>query len=148
MLDELCLRRPDFLGGTPIRLADGQTWMFPVPVRPNADPVDSLAGAESAIALFGPDYLHTLRAVTEAQDEAERMMAELALAIELLARNYRLSPEMFRELLEGPQVDADILHMKNAFHSMATTHLRAAFDLGRDESWPAVADRRDPAELT
>jgi hypothetical protein len=147
MLDELALRRPDFLGGIPIRLADGQTWMFPVPVRPNADPVGSLAETESVIALFGPEYLHTLRAVMEAQDEAERMMAELALAIDLLSRNYRLSPEMFRELLEGPQVDADIRHMKNAFHSMATTHLRAAFDLDRDEPRPAVADHCDPAEL-
>src|SRR5688572_24493754 len=66
MLDEPTRRRPDFLPGGPIRLADGQDWTFPAP---------------GEAADFGPDYAALVAAIDEAEDPAERLRAELALAI-------------------------------------------------------------------
>src|SRR4051794_40414025 len=102
MTDEWCLRRPDFLPGTQVRLGGGQEWTLPdPPARPavNASgPADPWRGGCDSI---GTDYEATVAAILDAEDEAGRLLAELALAICLLGRNYTLTPADYREILGG-----------------------------------------------
>jgi hypothetical protein len=58
--------------------------------------------SEADFTRLGPDYRSLLRAVREAGDEAERCLAELALAIFLLGCNYELSPVDYQRLLVLP----------------------------------------------
>src|SRR4051794_33959106 len=93
MRDEEVLRRPDFLPGIPVRLADGQVWNLPK--APDRYPRVADGGG------LGRDYEATVAGVLDAEDEAERRRAELALAISLLARNYDLRPADYQEILGG-----------------------------------------------
>jgi hypothetical protein len=83
MMDEQAQRRATFVEGTPIRLADGQTWTLPALGALKDDPM-----AEGL-----------LRAIGEAESEPERLRDELALTICLLSRNYHLKPEAYPEVL-------------------------------------------------
>jgi hypothetical protein len=120
MLDEQAYRRPDFVGGILIRLADGQSWSFPSAVAPGA----ARDGATNGGA-FGSDYAVLLEAVREADDETERLRAELALAIYLLARNYDLGPNDYQELLGWAPGSPELAAGQQAFHDLATTHLQS-----------------------
>ena len=91
-MDEAVTRRSLFYQGRKIKLADGQSWIFPsASVESGAD-----------FTLLGPDYRLLLRAVREAEDEAETRLSELALAIFLLGCNYELSPIDYQRLLGFP----------------------------------------------
>src|SRR5690242_7891870 len=81
-------RRPDFLGGLPVRLADGQDWAFAGP-RELSRADESLRGEVHGL----------LGAIAWAEDEADRLRGELALAIALLAANYDLAPADYARLL-------------------------------------------------
>ena len=81
MVDELSSRRSRFPPGTPICLANDQEWTFPAPT----------ADSESAFEPAGAEYLGLIHAVQEAEDQSERRLAELALAIFLIGLNYDLS---------------------------------------------------------
>src|SRR4051794_36061040 len=107
MLNERAVRRDDFLPGVPVLLANAQSWFFPLP-----------AGGGTT-ATSDDDYRPLVGAVAESEDEAERLRAELALAIYLLARNYHLSPRDFRELLECRPDDPRIRAMKHSFRGLA-----------------------------
>jgi hypothetical protein len=107
MLDEPTRRRPDFLPGSPIRLADGQLWTFPAPAHE---------------AEFGPDYPAAIAAVDEAEDRAERLRAELALAILLLCRNYDLSPDALSGLLRYAPGNPALAQLQEAFGRLAREH--------------------------
>jgi hypothetical protein len=123
MLDEKSLRHPDFLEGLPIRLADGQMWTFPTPPAPRD--VDAGESPGAAVTPFDSDQEALVTAVLEAEDRAERLRAELALAIHLLARNYRLEPADFRALLEFSPGDPALAAMQGAFHDLALEHIRS-----------------------
>src|SRR5690242_4889167 len=83
-------RRPGFLGGLPIPLADGQDWAFAGPREAAAaGPADRAAVAD------------LLRGIDEADDHADHLRGELALAIHLLGLNYDLSPADYARLLTG-----------------------------------------------
>jgi hypothetical protein len=112
MIDELALRRPAFVEGVRIRLANGQQWSFPD--RP-PHPED-----QELIAL--------LQAVDEAEDAHERLRGELALAILLLSRNYDLGPDDYQAILGYPQDDPAIAAMQTALHELA---IRQSRDLPR-----------------
>src|SRR5262245_36529215 len=99
MRDENALRRPDFLGGIPIRFADDQAWTLPEP-PPGAPGEKRFLDNGTGL---GPDYEAAVAAVLEAEDEPERLRAELALTILLLGRNYNLAPEDFQALLTFPR---------------------------------------------
>jgi hypothetical protein len=103
MADEQALRRPTFVEGARIPLADGQTWSLP---ERRADQAD-------------PEYDAMLRVVFEAEDEAERLHSELALTIFLLARNYQLTPDLYQELLNFPPGDPALVAMQRAVHALA-----------------------------
>ena len=83
MMDEQAQRRATFVEGTPIRLADGQTWTLPDLAALRDDPMAQ----------------GLLRAIGEAESEPEQLRDELALTICLLSRNYHLKPEAYSEVL-------------------------------------------------
>ena len=68
MIDEEALRLPTFVEGTRIGLANGQAWSLPDPPAYEED----------------DEHQGLLRAIGEAEDERERLRAELALTIHLL----------------------------------------------------------------
>jgi hypothetical protein len=63
-------------------MGDGQEWLFPPPPAPGVD----------------RDYDATVRCLEQAEDHADSLRIELALAIHLLSRNYDLSPPEFEEI--------------------------------------------------
>jgi hypothetical protein len=108
MCVEVELRRPEFLGGIPVHLADGGEWAFPGPRELVHD------GAVS-----DPRLARLLVAVFGAEDEAERGGIELALAIHLLALNYRLGPEDYDLLLDGHGTAGAGADLRHAFHDLS-----------------------------
>jgi hypothetical protein len=141
MLDEESLRRPDFLPGIPVRMADGQIWSLPK--TPDRYPwmadggapgrIDAASGVGSLDAEdeaeegggLGQVYTATVAAVLDAEDETERLRAELALAIALLARNYDLGPADYQELLDSESGSPVTVAMQRAFHTVALEHARS-----------------------
>src|SRR5437773_1040820 len=89
LLDELSSRRSSFRPGSPIRLADGQTWTLPAPPK----------AKEWMAAPFDAEYTGLIQAIMEAEDASEQRLAELAFAIFLLGHNYQLSPADYERLL-------------------------------------------------
>jgi hypothetical protein len=137
MLDEKSLRHPDFLEGIPIRLADGQPWTFPTPPACR-DVTDGGEAPGAAATPFDPDHEALVTAILEAEDRAELLRAELALAIHLLARNYRLEPADFLTLLEFSPGDPALTAMQRSFHEVALEHIRSM------QSADSARGTRDP----
>jgi hypothetical protein len=125
MLDEKSLRRPDFLPGIPVLLADGQSWSLP-PAPDRSDPGTAEGGPAAAAEGGAPvlDDEATLTAILDAEDEAERLRAELALAIALLARNYHLTPADYQEILGGDSGSPVIATLQRTLHHVALEHVR------------------------
>lgn len=119
MLDEMALRRSDFLPGVRIRLADGQEWTLPG--APSGDPGPEAGGPEPDA--LGADYAGIVAAILEAENEAERRRAELALGIALLARNYRLAPSDFRAVLGACSGMSAAANVGLALHAVAREHV-------------------------
>jgi hypothetical protein len=113
MIDERVKRRPGFIPGMPIRLADHQEWWVPAP----SDLRGPDAGSDD------PEYAYLLEAVDDAEDAAELRRAELALGIFLLSRNYQFSPSEFAELLEVPPGSPRFEVVRAAFRGMADAHV-------------------------
>src|SRR5262249_50744368 len=84
MGDETTRRRPAFVEGTWVRLADGQNWSLP------------------PLPAWGSDaeYDGIIQALIESEDQNEVLRCELATIILLLSRNYDLSPREFEEILD------------------------------------------------
>lgn len=114
MLSEINLRRNDFHGGLPVRLADDQYWAFPGPreIAPGG-------GSEH------PKVLGLLAEVAESEDEFDRGRGELALAIHLLALNYVLGPDELQSLLRLAPNDPRLPTLRSAFHELAVRHMEA-----------------------
>ncbi len=134
-------RREGFLGGGWVQLADGQEWAFPGPEEIAGDRLQ-----RNGVAAL-------LRAIGEAEDDAERRRGELALAIKLLAVNYDLSPEMFQRIL-GRSADARAAAaMQAAFRDLARRHAEALWprrtspNPDRADGWacPGSAPDGEPA---
>lgn len=66
-----------------------------------------------------------LAAVFEAEDAAERLRAELALAIGLLRTNYDLAPADYARLLSFPPDDPAGAAFRQAIHELALEHAGA-----------------------
>ena len=107
-LDEGNVRRPDFRGGRPIRLADGQEWRLPGPRE-----------LAHATGRDRDDVVATLSMIAEAEDETERLRAELALAIQLLSLNYDLIPGDYSPLLGGLAGSANLAAIQADIHDLA-----------------------------
>jgi hypothetical protein len=101
MLDEKALRKPTFVEGNKVKMADGQEWWLPKPrIRFKPRLVDGqveIGGGPS----FGPeldDKVDILFSVSNA-DPAERLRVKFELAVRLLAANYDLKPDDFAKLI-------------------------------------------------
>ena len=81
MVDELSSRRSSIQAGNLISLANDQEWTFPAPT----------ADSEFAVEAAGTEYLGLIRAIMEAEDQSDRRLAELAMAIFLVGLNYQRS---------------------------------------------------------
>ena len=94
-------RRPEFAGGTPITLGDGQEWTLP---RPRLSLVPEVVEGRVRFADkmrhgFGPEYDDLVDAFVESEEGLPQMNALLALAANLLLANYDLNPASLVELL-------------------------------------------------
>jgi hypothetical protein len=109
MIDENALCLPTFVEGTRITLANGQAWSLPDP------------------SSFGEDQNHQalLRAIVEAEDEPERLRAELALTIFLLSRNYRLTSADYMAVLDYGPGDPALGELQAVVHELAARQCRA-----------------------
>ena len=85
MIDEPSRRRPGFLRGPLVQLADGREWAF---------------SAETAA--LGPALGGLLDGIVEAENRPEVLRAGLALALFLITTNYDLAPEELQALLAFP----------------------------------------------
>lgn len=112
MIDEKSHRREGFLPGTTVPLADGGFWILP-----------SAPSKSIATTRFGTDYDSLLEAITVAEDEPERLRAELALAIHLLSLNYELEPEDYKAILAFPPNSSALHDAQHVFRSVAQEHI-------------------------
>jgi hypothetical protein len=94
-------RKPE-ASGIPITLADGEAWLFPRPKVGLSALVDSTGRprfAQKSTRSFGADYDALVDAFIEADDGVNEAEALLALAVDLLGRNYDLAPSELVTLL-------------------------------------------------
>lgn len=101
MADEKGRRRDTFAGGVPVVLGDGQPWHLPKPKVGLAHEVgpDGTLRFGKTRRSFGEAYDALLDVYLEAEDGPTEINALLALAVDLLARNYDLGGDDFRDLL-------------------------------------------------
>jgi hypothetical protein len=113
MVDELLSRRSSFRAGKKIRLADGQGWTFPSPIREWSDKAHSDQEAYNGLIL----------SISEAEDDSERRLAELSFAIFLLNQNYRLSPADYQQLLDFGCEARESIAWQIAIRQLTQEHL-------------------------
>ncbi len=113
MVDELSSRRSRFQPGNSICLANDQEWTFPAPT----------AGAEFAVESAAAEYLGLIHAVLEAEDQSERRLVELALAIFLIGLNYELSSADLAYLFTFQPRSRALADSQHAFESLARDHI-------------------------
>jgi hypothetical protein len=122
-ISETDLRKPNFWGGLPIRLGDGQAWAFVGPRE--------LAEVGEA---FRVEVVMLLLEIAEAEDAADRMRGELALAIHLLSLNYDLSPGDLWRLLAEVYQEARYAELQAGFSDLARRHAEAIWRTTRTPS--------------
>ena len=125
MLDEHTARRPEFLEGRWVRLADGRSWSLPDRV-----PTDD----GDAVAL--------LDGIGQSEDQNERLFGELALTIFLLARNYQLRPSDLQTLLRFDPSDPALRGLQHDVHALVVASMETV--PGRERlrvPEPAVPER-------
>lgn len=114
-IDEKTRRRPDFLDGVPVRLADGQEWVLPKPKARFAFSGDGYAVQLScgpAVTDEDREYqrlYEAYNAVTESDEstDADVIRAQMHLAAALVRRNYDLSDADLGTLLVFAYRDDD-----------------------------------------
>ncbi len=108
-LDEAALRRPEWVEGVAIRLADGAEWHFPKPLFELFPVVAENGSVElGGKPTFDAGYDDLLESYLASVDPLDRVKALFALAVDLLKRNYTLAPADYQRLLR--------------FHGPNTTH--------------------------
>lgn len=115
MLDERSLRRAEFQGGFPVRLADRQNWQLPTPEDLVGRPLDASRRAHYQSLTLG---------IVEAESREELNQAELALTIFLLSQNYYLNPTSCFEMLSFEPGDPELSELQATLHHLAMDHVR------------------------
>jgi hypothetical protein len=113
MVDELLSRRSSFRPGKKIRLANGQGWTLPSPIREWTGKAPSDREA----------YTGLIRSINEAEDNSERRLAELSFAIFLLDQNYRLSPVDYLQLLNFGSESRESVAWRIAIQQLTEEHV-------------------------
>jgi hypothetical protein len=111
MLNETTYRSLSFQEGTEVRLADGNVWTLPAAAPLLEQDGTSNEADESLSGL--------LDGVLEAEDRSEQLRAELALAIHLLGRNYRIGPRQYQAILAFAAGSPLLGASQEAFHAVA-----------------------------
>lgn len=114
-LDEQALRRPDFVPGAPVVLADGQTYYLRRPVVRFVPDDTHESGFEVRLTLAGEDEFAALMKKREAAFESSEFVsvsevagAELRVGRMILLANYDLTPDQVASLLQfGYDAEAD-----------------------------------------
>src|SRR5512135_1596035 len=104
----------------PIRLADGQEWIFP---GPGCDQGPVRAAAHD-------QYLGLIDSVLGAEDIWDRRRSELALAIHLICQNYHLSAADLQLLFTFPENSPELAEAQAALANLASEHLRSSIGSG------------------
>ena len=101
-LDEKALRRPEFSGGVPIRLFDGQEWHFPTPIVEAFVPRRGPDGKTRQALSFdwGPGYDDLVEAFVSAEYVRDEAVALYDLGFDLLRRNYAVTFDDMRHVLK------------------------------------------------
>jgi len=121
-MNEYSRRTPSFRDGVKVCLADGEEWVFPAaPKSPGA-------------TLFGSEYDGLMQLIIQAEDVSEQRLAELALALYLLAFNYALSPSEFEDLLTFHLDSSEAATAASAFHQIAQEHIHPSLEVSRASS--------------
>lgn len=94
-----------------IRLADGGEWEFDGPAEVAGRGAQEVAVVRALV-----------QAIAESEDAAERRRGELALAIRLLSRRYRLTPDDYSRLLTFSPDDPRGTKAQDAFRVLARLH--------------------------
>jgi hypothetical protein len=110
MLDPTTHQRAEFRAGTPICLADGQTWILP---SPNPE-----QGSDEV-------YEALISSIVMADDRRELLRAELALGIRLILTNYDLPPLLLGAMLDFPEGDPELPRFQTTLHLLSLEHVRA-----------------------
>src|SRR5262249_54913301 len=110
-MDEYSRRTSSFRDGVKVRLADGQEWVFPAAQTP------------PGTIVFESEYDGLIHLIIEAEDVSEQRLAELALALYLLAFNYSLSPSEFEYLFNFHPDSLEATTSASAFHQIAQEHV-------------------------
>lgn len=101
--NERKLRRPEFAGGSPVLLPDGQAWWF-------CEPTFDLSGdlpvwrfgsgiTEDENSALSDMFSSAVENLAKAEDNAGRIRAITRLSFIMLYRNYRISPERYERIL-------------------------------------------------
>jgi hypothetical protein len=122
-------------------MADGQDWALPDPPdEPSPSGRPGVGGYED----LGPEYEEAVAGVLEAEDEPGRRRAELALAIALLSRNYRLRPDDYWELLDAESGSPASRALAESLRGLAAAHAeRLRARRGRQAPRPAPAEEAE-----
>lgn len=107
-------RRPEWAGGTPLLLPDGQVWWFYEP-RPRVVEVGGTSAvlwdwgvsAAENVALTEALY-RVLGKLVRALTDAERVGAVCDVAWLMLARNYEVAPDEFEAALNAGPISAGL----------------------------------------
>lgn len=121
-LDETARRRSTFVAGVPIVLGDGQAWHLPRPTLgffPDVDDAGKIRFGDKMGFQFGADYDALVDALAESEDGLGEANALLALAVNLLLRNYSLTFDDFRVLLPRFPGDPENAEMWKAIAALA-----------------------------
>jgi hypothetical protein len=108
-----------------IRLADGADWDFAGPEEVAAE------GPAAQAELQG-----LLTAIAESEDDYERRLGELALAIFLLGLDRDLGPDDYTRLLSFPPGAPDADALRADFQALAQLHAEAARSWSEDALAP------------
>ena len=107
MLDEKALRRPEFVPGSPVVLADGQRWELRRPIV-RFVPADNANGFETRLKLDDDGtFARQLAAMEAAETGLASVVAQLAIGRTLLVANYDLTDSQVGDLLQFGYDDSD-----------------------------------------
>ena len=121
MVDELSSRRSSIQAGNLISLANDQEWTFPAPT----------ADSEFAVEAAGTEYLGLVRAIMEAEDQSDRRLAELAMAIFLVGLNYQLNSTELANMFTFQPRSQELADSQQAFESLARDHILSLVKRGK-----------------
>lgn len=100
-LDEKSLRKPEFNedSGEFVTLADGQSWLFPIPYRVFELDDEGLKPIRRLYVAGRDDYPDPMAKITDESTEEEVMAYQIEAIRYLLTMNYDLQPPDFKHLI-------------------------------------------------